>query len=300
MSTTTSGSKSNYAAGNATYGLYCIAWILLAAFQFTYGDQMPMTSLEAKQRNWGEYAAMFGESLYIPIAVTVLYVSLILSDYRCEHPLIKPMLTLWNIFLSIASSWGALRIVPWLGKDLMGAAGSEGLKSWTCVNGVEWCQNPDNSAQCFWLFVFCVSKIPEMIDTVFLVIRGRKVIFLHWYHHITVMWFCWLSWAHMAPIGRAFCFMNLTVHSFMYAYYALASHGLRPKAFASSITVMQISQMLVGCVLILYIFRRPNCHNHAIIQWTGILMYGSYLFLFVKFFITRNCTTRSSIAKKVN
>jgi hypothetical protein len=34
-----------------------------------------------------------------------------------------------------------------------------------------------------WMALFCLSKIPELMDTVFLVIRKRPVIFLHWWHH---------------------------------------------------------------------------------------------------------------------
>ena len=31
------------------------------------------------------------------------------------------------------------------------------------------------------------SQIPELLDTVFLVLQKKRVIFLHWFHHVTVM-----------------------------------------------------------------------------------------------------------------
>lgn len=34
----------------------------------------------------------------------------------------------------------------------------------------------------------------ELGDTLFLVFRGKTVPFLHWYHHVTVLYFCWLGY----------------------------------------------------------------------------------------------------------
>jgi hypothetical protein len=32
-----------------------------------------------------------------------------------------------------------------------------------------------------WVFVFTASKVPELLDTMFLVLRKKPVILLHWY-----------------------------------------------------------------------------------------------------------------------
>uniref|UniRef100_A0A670ITT2 Elongation of very long chain fatty acids protein n=1 Tax=Podarcis muralis TaxID=64176 RepID=A0A670ITT2_PODMU len=39
----------------------------------------------------------------------------------------------------------------------------------------------------FWAYAFVLSKAPELGDTIFIVLRKQKLIFLHWYHHITVL-----------------------------------------------------------------------------------------------------------------
>merc|ERR1712072_138491 len=59
-----------------------------------------------------------------------------------------------------------------------------------------------------WLTLFIFSKIPELIDTAFLVIRKKPVIFLHWYHHFTVMLYCWHALDTTAAPGIWFAAMN--------------------------------------------------------------------------------------------
>jgi hypothetical protein len=97
--------------------------------------------------------------------------------------------------------------------------------------------------------LFILSKIPELVDTVFLVLKRKPVIFLNWYHHITVLLFCWHSYVTEAAYGLFFIAMNYTVHAVMYGYFALMALKILPKWFPSwIITIMQISQMFgVSC-----------------------------------------------------
>ena len=37
------------------------------------------------------------------------------------------------------------------------------------------------------MYLFCWSKIWELGDTILLAIRGRRIIFLHWFHHTIVV-----------------------------------------------------------------------------------------------------------------
>ena len=49
--------------------------------------------------------------------------------------------------------------------------------------------------------------------TFFIVIHKKKLILLHWYHHVSVLLYCWHSYVYKAPLGILFCVMNYGVHS---------------------------------------------------------------------------------------
>lgn len=68
------------------------------------------------------------------------------------------------------------------------------------------------------MHVFYVLLTVE-VDTVFLVLRKREVIFLHWFHHVTVLLYCWHAYHHSVAAGLWFATMNYSVHSIMYLYY---------------------------------------------------------------------------------
>ena len=104
------------------------------------------------------------------------------------------------------------------------------------------------------LFIF--SKIPELFDTAFIVLGKKKLIFLHWYHHVTVLLYCWHSYGTRNAAGLWFIAMNYTVHAIMYFYYFLTGLGYRPK-WAFFVTIIQISQMFVGVMVCFTFFSRP-------------------------------------------
>jgi hypothetical protein len=43
--------------------------------------------------------------------------------------------------------------------------------------------------------LFILSKFPELVDKFFIVARRRPLLFLHWYHHVAVLLYCWHSYA---------------------------------------------------------------------------------------------------------
>lgn len=125
-------------------------------------------------------------------------------------------------------------------------------------------------------------------DTVFIILRKQRLIFLHWYHHITVLLYSWFSYKDLVAGGGWFMTMNYVVHSIMYTYYAARAAGLRvPRPCAMLITTVQILQMVMGLTVLGLVYHWMNdvhCpSNMDNIMW-GTLMYLSYLVLFASFF----------------
>jgi elongation of very long chain fatty acids protein 6 len=191
-------------------------------------------------------------------------------------------LSRWNLGLSIFSFFGAVFTIPclWDVDDL--------------------CVEPDFDGMCgWWVQLFIFSKIPELLDTFFIVARKKPLLFLHWYHHATVLLFCWYSYAYKASTGIYFVTMNYSVHSIMYGYYYLMAVDAKPFWLNPMfITVCQISQMIVGTVLSAVSFYRKimepdDCAIKTVNIVAGFLMYGSYLYLFVDFAL-KKIETRSN------
>ena len=121
--------------------------------------------------------------------------------------------------------------------------------------------------------------------------------FLHWYHHVTVLLYCWHAYTTSAPSGLFFSTMNYGVHAIMYMYYFLMATKLKPKWFKSIyITVAQISQMVVGLGITMLGFyyygttvQGANGEDRMCMikkdnNVAASIMYGSYLVLFCQFF----------------
>jgi elongation of very long chain fatty acids protein 6 len=135
----------------------------------------------------------------------------------------------------------------------------------------------------------------ELLDTFFIVIHKKQLIFLHWYHHISVLLYCWNSnVTKNSPPGIIFCAMNCAVHSLMYFYYFLMAVHARPKWFKPIwITVAQISQMVVGVAVTVYggylmlVIKPAQCWLSVENNFAALVMYGSFLYLFLELFLHR-------------
>ena len=141
----------------------------------------------------------------------------------------------------------------------------------------------------FWTWMFALSKLPELGDTVFIVLRKQPLIFLHWYHHVTVLLYTWYSYSEYTSSARWFIVMNYCVHSLMYSYYALRSMGYSPpRSFAMVITMCQLTQMIIGCAINIWarqiIHSGQECHISPTNIKLSLTMYFSYFVLFARFF----------------
>mmetsp|Transcript_20092 Transcript_20092/g.64326 ORF Transcript_20092/g.64326 Transcript_20092/m.64326 type:complete len:408 (-) Transcript_20092:112-1335(-) len=302
--------KARQALGARIFTTYCLAFAALMAASFA--EVLPVYDWELMKFDVAERVSVWlGQNMHLPFLFSLAYVLVVFGIQwamkgRKEFDLRNP-LALWSLILAVFSLAGSVRTVPVLFKLIY-------TKGWMHVvcgdTRADWVI--DNPAG-VWTMFFIFSKVPELIDTLFIVLRKRKLITLHWYHHITVMTFCWHSWATFCLNGLVYSSMNLTVHAFMYFFYTLTALGYRPTVFAMYITLIQIMQMVVGTAVTVYVNYHirfveyqplklslgtswdaldpvansdPTCKVHTLNALAGLLMYGSYLWLFCVFFYT--------------
>jgi len=242
-----------------------------------------------KNYRWEHVGPYLRDNYAVMFALTTAYVVLVhlgrsMMEKRTAFHL-KPALQLWNGFLTLLSWAMFLRLVPGLYESI--AEG--GLQGSVCTS--KWADGPSG----FWVMIFTLSKIPELIDTLFIVLRKSKLEFLHWYHHTTVLMFNWFAFSNRASTGMWFATMNALIHSIMYFYFFLTGMGYRPK-WNLLLTLGQIAQMVVGVIITVNDLVNTGCASSTS-YWGGI-MYFSYFLLFTQFFIKKYCLA-SKQEKKV-
>lgn len=252
-----------------------------------------------------EWIVWFEKYWIISVLLSAVYILLVFAgrkwmENKPKYDL-RRALTIWSALLAVFSWCGALRL--WTDFIFFMKRFNWDFKASMCdpvfYRGVigYWC----------WLFV--ISKLPELGDTIFIVLRKQKLIFLHWYHHITVFVYSWYSYSGYTSTARYFILMNFTVHAFMYTYYALkASRVCRMPSWVSmAITGLQLSQMLVGCLVNIEAYNYKQKGEFCSIGEDNLkfsfIMYFSYLILFGHFFYTNYLVAKKvepvSEAKKV-
>jgi elongation of very long chain fatty acids protein 6 len=142
---------------------------------------------------------------YSAIYILAVLIGQKLMQKREKFHLYRSLIA-WNIVLAMFSIVGAVRFLPNFVKIFY----LKGLEHTICIldygNGVSAC----------WLWLFILSKLIELVDTFFIVLRKQRLIFLHWYHHATVLIYCWYSFKDSSSTGRWFIAMNYTVNLPLY------------------------------------------------------------------------------------
>mmetsp|Transcript_9193 Transcript_9193/g.20483 ORF Transcript_9193/g.20483 Transcript_9193/m.20483 type:complete len:347 (-) Transcript_9193:135-1175(-) len=211
---------------------------------------------------------------------------------------LKSLLAAWNLFLAVFSFFGALRTLPHLFAMLQHG----GFNYTLCRAALG---GYGSGPTGLWVSLFIFSKYFELIDTVFLVVRKKKVGFLHWYHHCSVLLYCWHAYVWEMPTGIYFVVMNYSVHAIMYFYYFLAAVCRQPPKWALMVTIMQLVQMAIGIIItlshlhILFYSTVPNCDGHVPNLTAALGMYASYFILFAQFLFGRYCKKRDPKAHKL-
>ena len=125
---------------------------------------------------------------WLPIALCALYLALALgvgpalmagrAKIECKNAL-----AVWNLLLALFSAVGFSRTFP----HLVHYGRLHGFYASVCAPAET---AFGHGAAGLWTMLFIFSKVPELVDTVFLVITKKNVEFLHWYHHFTVLLYC--------------------------------------------------------------------------------------------------------------
>ena len=142
---------------------------------------------------------------------------------------IKPIIFIWNVLIAVFSFYGAKNTL------------------------IRNCRTDWSEDTSFWVSAYIWSKVPEMLDTLWLILRKKNVIFLHSWHHVSVAMLMWHVGAYNPNDNLAVICMglNYSVHTIMYAYYALSSLGIRPP-YPQAVTLIQISQFVLGLTVPLW------------------------------------------------
>jgi len=235
-------------------------------------DFDPISAAKWMQDNWVH-----------SVTLSVLYIVGIFGgqwamSHRPEFKMRRALIG-WNLALAVFSILGFVRFLPHFWSVLR----NHGFQYSICVSSYY------DGVPGYWTLLFTLSKAFEMGDTVFIVLRKRPLIFLHYYHHVTVLVYCWQGYSEHAASGRWFLMMNYFVHSLMYSYYAIRAWGVRtPKILSMAVTLLQLFQMVMGLIVVLQVYRIKLAGQHC--QQTfgnlyfALLIYFSYFLLFARFF----------------
>ena len=212
--------------------------------------------------------------------------------YMRDKPALNFRRTLiaWNASLAALSAVGAYMLLS----PLVEMLSERGLTFSVCHTSVY-----TDPRLCLWLFVFVLFKVVELGDTAFVVLKKAPVTFLHCYHHVTVLLYCWWGYDRQPAVGHWFSALNYGVHAIMYGYYAVkGSGGFRlPLWVSQCITTLQMSQFLIGlgsnCYAYYLVANGIGCAMDQGIFYTTIGIYGSYFLLFANFFYQRYCKVKA-------
>ncbi|NXR19897.1 ELOV6 protein, partial [Cinclus mexicanus] len=202
----------------------------------------------------------------------------IMKERRPFH--LRVPLVLWSFSLTLFSIIAACRIWKQMAFILL----NKGFKQSVCSRSFY-----IHPVSKLWMYLFALSKLVEMGDTLFIVLRKKKLIFLHWYHHCFTMIVSWYGY-NIMTIGMGWnAALNLSIHSVVYSYYTVTAMGFRvPKSIMMLITTSQIVQMAGFLIINIFSFFWKN-DKGCQISWPMLLipfiLYTTLLALFYNFFM---------------
>jgi len=210
--------------------------------------------------------------------VVIFTIKQIMSN-RKAFEILTP-LRLWNLWLAVFSIAGSLvtsfALVQEIQKNGLVSSYTRALDFFEGTSGL-------------WTFLFCMSKLAELGDTIFVVLRKKPLLFLHWYHHVATLNYGLMSYIDKTAFNTWIVWLNFSVHAVMYSYYFLAACGIRlPAWFSRMLTTSQITQFLITLVILAHVGLKMLLGHKVDTSPTSyifcLLMEISYVVLFGNFF----------------
>jgi elongation of very long chain fatty acids protein 6 len=215
-------------------------------------------------------------AVYLVAIFTIKYLQRDRKPFNLLGPLIA-----WNAFLAIFSLLGFLFVTPAFLKVIR----EHGIQhTYTHINLV----HTDKTAG-YWVLMWNISKIPEFVDTFFIVLRKKPLMLMHWYHHALTGYFAFHTFYSDNAYMIWVVWMNYAIHFAMYSYYALrALHVKIPPAIAQAITTSQMIQFIITIVWMSHAgLMLANGQKVAATPWglfIGQFMMWTYLVLWLRFY----------------
>lgn len=249
----------------------------------------------------------------VAAAISIYYVVIFGGDYIFKKFNIKPfvlngLFQVHNLVLTTLS----LTLLTLMSEQLIPMIWKHGLFYAIC-DLAAWTQPLVTLYYLNYLTKFC-----EFIDTVFLVVKQKKLTFLHTYHHGATALLCYTQLMGLTPISWVPITLNLGVHVVMYWYYFLAARGIRVW-WKEWVTRFQIIQFVLDLGFVYFATYQKivytyfpdyvdalhvcgDCAGTMLAAYSGCGILSSYLVLFIAFYIEvyRRNTTRSRRVKSVS
>ena len=250
----------------------------MKGYNITFPLSVELTFDGQVEREW------YKKNWSVSIWISLVYVMCVYVGRRCMMSRkkfhLRQWLCMWNSSLAVMSIICFSRMMA----EMMYIWRHKGFTATMCVSETLYM-----APNALWVFFFNLSKVVELGDTMFIVLRKQQLHFLHWYHHVTALVYVWYSSTSPISVGRWFMTMNIAIHSLMYTYYALKSIRVHvPRCVSIALTTLQISQMGVGLAVNVLAYRLRStgeaCEQTTDNMVASLLLYTSYLILFIHYF----------------
>lgn len=224
-------------------------------------------------RNWS--VALYISAVYV---LFVLIGQRVMSNQKGLG--LRSLMFCWNLMLAVFSIMGTVRCLP----EFVHMIRHSGVESSYCDSSYYY-----DVRLTFWYWLFVWSKVIELGDTVFIVLRKQSLISLHWIHHVLTLSYAFFVIGEAPASARWMVNMNFAIHSVMYSYYALKALRIHiPRKIAMAITVAQIVQMIFGLYINYRAFNMridgQKCDTSLSASASGLFIYGLFFLLFINFF----------------